>query len=165
MIFYIFQSIKKLHYYNFNIFIPIECVCNKYIFGESCDQDTRPCSHLQCTNNGTCTNLIQDNQVTGFNCSCPKYYYGKHCEEKYNICQNVTCNYQGYCFDDNDVPRCKCFKYYSGTECEINAPELVRFKMISEASKNISIFLMSGAVACFIINDVIKLVKSLVRSK
>lgn len=74
----------------------LSCVCdNKFVTGDACEEDTRPCSKMMCLNNGTCENLIQDDVIMGFDCTCQKHFYGKHCEKKINVCKNVTCSYQG----------------------------------------------------------------------
>lgn len=93
------------------------CECNQYYTGKDCSKDLRFCSTLQCLNNGTCMNIIEDAKYD-FNCTCSFPYHGKRCERTYDLCQNISCSHNGLCKMKSIQPTCICFPGYLGSHCE-----------------------------------------------
>jgi hypothetical protein len=126
------------------------CVCNQYKTGVACQSDLRPCSSNPCLNNGTCSNLVNNNE-TSFQCICQNnLFYGTYCENKNDSCLNnteVCIKNQGYCIMNGTQPMCKCLMDYFGTKCEIMSTSLVVKNFIINASTIIAIIVL----VCFII--------------
>jgi len=94
------------------------CNCDPNYGGPTCEQDLRPCSKLQCVNDGICINKI-NGSTYDFECNCTFPYSGQRCELKQNLCLNKTCSKQGICVMNKTAANCFCFKGYSGLNCEI----------------------------------------------
>jgi hypothetical protein len=128
------------------------CQCNQYRSGKACQTDTRPCSSNPCLNNGTCSNL--NNNDTSFECTCQNsnLFYGIYCENKFDLCQNNTIDVcvspnQGYCFMNGSQPMCKCILGYSGVRCEIVSTFLTVRKYIIDSSTILAIIVL----ICFLL--------------
>ena len=135
------------------------CICNdKFIIGDACERNTRPCSRSMCLNNGTCEDLIQDGSIAGFKCTCQKFYYGINCENKIDICENKTCSFHGHCFDNSSIPQCDCYMFYSGSDCEIKSASLVVIKKISSGSLALALVIIIGFMTMIVTMDMINLI-------
>jgi hypothetical protein len=135
------------------------CHCNEYKTGKACQNDLRSCSSNPCLNNGTCSNIMNNNE-TSFQCFCQSnLYYGAYCENKIDLCLNNTdiCSKnQGYCIVNDTKPECKCLMGYSGTKCEILSTSLVVRKAIINASSIIAIIVFAFLVILIIAFDYTK---------
>jgi hypothetical protein len=121
------------------------CECNQFRTGSSCQTDLRPCSSNPCLNNGTCSNIINNNNKRSFQCTCQYVFYGINCENKLDLCQNNTelcINKQGYCIMNGTRPICKCLLDYSGIKCEIMSTSLVVKNAIINAATLIAIVVL-----------------------
>ena len=100
-----------------NIYI---CVCNEIYFqGVQCELDIRPCSsRSQCLNNGTCENLLLNNEYS-FECKCRNNFYGQFCEHRNSSFDKKLCSFNGRVYyDENEDLKCQCFVDYTGEKCE-----------------------------------------------
>jgi hypothetical protein len=136
------------------------CQCNEYSTGLACQGDSRPCSSNPCLNNGTCSN-INDNQTSLFQCTCQNnLYFGTYCENKVDLCLNKTdiClnEQQGYCIMIGSEPMCKCKNGYSGIKCEIMSTSLIVKKVIINVSTIIVIITMIGFIILVLFFDYTK---------
>ena len=129
------------------------CQCDQYKTGKACQSDSRPCSSNPCLNNGTCSNIINNNE-TSFQCICQSnLYYGTFCENKVDLCLNKTdvcIKGQCYCIVNGTQPMCKCLMDYSGKICEIQSTTLAVTKAIVNVSSILAIIvLVSYAILIF----------------
>ncbi len=135
------------------------CQCNQYKTGKSCQTDLRPCSSNPCLNNGTCSNIMNNNE-TAFHCTCQSnLYYGTCCENKVDLCQNNTdicIKGQGYCVVNGSQPSCKCLKDYSGIKCEIQSSSIIVTKAIVNATSIIAIVVLVSFVILILCFDFTK---------
>ena len=138
------------------------CQCNEFRTGLACQSDSRPCSSNPCLNNGTCSN-INDNQtsLSSFRCICQdNLYFGTHCENKVDLCLNKTdiClnDQQGYCIMNGSQPMCKCKNGYSGVKCEIASTSLIVRKVIINVSTVIVIVVMISLIILVLFFDYTK---------
>ena len=132
------------------------CECNANYAGQTCQQDTRPCSHSPCLNNGTCIeNSTSSSSSTNqtYSCECGEFYYGTNCEHKIDVCVNETCSGNGNCADVNDVATCTCFSLYSGTHCEIVSSQRKTIETISSTTSVIAIVTLVLFYCMFILSD------------
>jgi hypothetical protein len=139
------------------------CQCNQYRTGLACQSDSRPCSSNPCLNNGTCSN-INDNQTSSsssWRCICQDNLYdGTYCENKVDLCLNNTdvClnEQQGYCIMNGSEPMCKCKNGYSGIKCEIASTSLIVRKIIINVSTIIAIVVMISFIILVLFFDFTK---------
>jgi hypothetical protein len=138
------------------------CQCNEYSTGQACQSDSRPCSSNPCLNNGTCSN-IYDNQTSAssFQCICQDNLYGgTYCENKVDLCLNKTdvCfnDQQGYCIINGSQPMCKCKNGYSGDKCEIISTSLIVKKVIISVSTIIAIVVIISFIILVLFFDFTK---------
>ena len=127
----------------------IECTCDQYYTGDSCQYDSRPCSSSPCLRGGNCTNIITEN-TTIFTCECGSLYYGVYCENEIDLCLNSTCaKGQGYCKMVNSAATCVCLNGYEGEKCDQKSSALkTQSTIVSMAS--ILAFVILGSY-CFMI--------------
>jgi hypothetical protein len=135
------------------------CHCNEYKTGKACQYDLRPCSSNPCLNNGTCSNIMNNNE-SSFRCICQSnLYYGTFCENKVDVCLNTSylCIMgQGYCILNGTQPACKCLKGYSGTKCEIQSTSLAATKAIINVSSIVAIMVLVSFVILILFFDYTK---------
>jgi len=135
------------------------CQCDQYKTGKACQTDLRPCSSNPCLNNGSCSDIMNNNE-TSFQCICQSnLYYGTYCENKVDVCLNTTdlCIMgQGYCILNGTQPACKCLKGYSGTKCEIQSTSLVVTKAIINSSSIVAIIVFVSFLILILFFDYTK---------
>jgi hypothetical protein len=144
----------KYNYLNDNYY----CSCfQNYYSGYSCDIDLRKCSNnkLQCLYNGTCNNIINNNNNYDFNCTCKYPYYGRNCQFKQNLCKGITCSNKGVCYNNETTSYyCKCFKGYSGQICEIESNQAKTIKTVNNVSAYFSITFIVIFYASILLLDI-----------
>ena len=134
------------------------CQCKANYAGQTCQQNTLPCSYSPCLNNGTCIdNSTYSSSSTNLTyiCECDEFYYGTNCEYKVDVCANETCSGNGNCADENDVATCTCFSLYSGTHCEIESSQRKTIQAISSTTTVIAIITLAVLYALFILSDLL----------
>ena len=140
------------------------CLCLLNYAGRTCSQDTRPCSHSPCLNNGTCLTTL-DNSTTsstnsssnstewGYSCVCGAFYYGTNCQLKKNVCENETCSGNGNCVDTNNTAVCSCYALYEGTTCEIESSTRQTMKTVTSYTTLIAIICIFLIYALILLSD------------
>ena len=142
------------------------CDCFPDFIGAKCQTNSRPCYYYPCLNNGTCTDILNENltilnnqKVWDFICNCSQFYYGNRCQQKLNICENVTCSGNGHCIDNSSVASCKCYMYYSGAQCQNQSQILTTIKKAISVTAAVAITTLICFYSSFFIMDIIKLIK------
>ena len=134
------------------------CLCKSaYLIGDSCQIDTRPCSSNPCLNNGSCSDIRNNNSTLEFKCSCGRFYEGIYCESKIDVCKNETCSGNGKCEDVNSQAKCKCFSMFLGERCEAKSEELVKIQSVISTATLIAIIAVGLFYCTFIAMDISKM--------
>jgi len=91
-----------------------ECKCLSGFTGTLCEIDIDDCENIECQNDGTCVDLIDN-----FNCACPEGFVGDLCEIDVDVCaMGNLCGVHGTCIDQKEGFNCKCDEGWQGALCD-----------------------------------------------
>ncbi|XP_033106842.1 fibropellin-1-like [Anneissia japonica] len=128
------------------------CVCEPQFSGQHCEnisstdveniEDTKNCSYNPCQNNGTCHDLVTEEERypypgRSYVCECVASYIGQHCENKteFSTCDEGPCQNGGVCEPTSSGYICFCTAGYTGSHCEVE-PDHTQDPCLSDPCQN-----------------------------
>ena len=134
------------------------CSCDEFYTGESCEEDTRPCSNKNTCQHGNCTDIIIDSVVSGYYCNCTELYEGGHCQYKKKICDQFKCG-NGVCIPlTEESIKCVCFDGFTGKFCDLKQKSLMKRNITAKSAVITSICMMSFFLSLLLLIDSVRLI-------